>query len=63
MVFAYFDRLSAGRQRIYLASDAIESLALPQGVRVALALRASSRRWRRNTEGECAQNVSTWSTS
>jgi hypothetical protein len=29
--FAYFDRLSPERQRIYLASDAVERLVLPAG--------------------------------
>lgn len=32
MRFAYFDRLSRSRQRIYLRSDAIESLGLPPGL-------------------------------
>ena len=31
MPFAYFDRLSPVRQRIYLASDAVERLDLPAG--------------------------------
>src|SRR5262245_46002769 len=31
MPFAYFDRLSASRQRIYLRSDAIERVDLPAG--------------------------------
>lgn len=31
MPFAFFDRLSARRQRVYLASDAIVSVALPAG--------------------------------
>jgi len=32
MPFAYYAKLSPGRQRIYRKSDAIESLALPPGV-------------------------------
>ena len=32
MRFAYYDRLSAGDQRIYRASDAIESIGLPPGL-------------------------------
>ncbi|HKW80542.1 MAG TPA: hypothetical protein VJQ49_06005 [Casimicrobiaceae bacterium] len=32
MRFAYFDKLSRDRQRIYLKSDAIESLGLPPGL-------------------------------
>lgn len=32
MRFAYFDKLSRARQRIYLKSDAIEALALPAGL-------------------------------
>ncbi|HMA30715.1 MAG TPA: hypothetical protein VKT00_02770 [Casimicrobiaceae bacterium] len=32
MPFAYYDRLSAARKRIYCASDAIDTLALPPGV-------------------------------
>lgn len=50
MPFAYFSRLSAARQRIYLKSDAIQTLALPtqaqSGALVAaidLALRAEDR--------------------
>lgn len=35
MPFAYYDRLSAARQRIYRASDAIDTLALPPGVAFA----------------------------
>lgn len=31
MPFAYFDRLSPARQRIYLRSDAIDQVALPAG--------------------------------
>jgi len=31
VLFAYFDRLSPRRQRIYLASDAIVTIALPPG--------------------------------
>ena len=31
MPFAYFDRLSPARQRIYLRSDAIERVELPAG--------------------------------
>jgi hypothetical protein len=50
MRFAYFDRLSRGRQRIYLKSDAIESLGLPADLvlggtvaRIATGLRAGQR--------------------
>jgi len=50
MRFAYFDRLSRARQRIYLRSDAIESLGLPPGLalggtvaRIAAGLRADER--------------------
>ena len=32
MRFAYYDRLSAARKRIYRQSDAIESIGLPRGV-------------------------------
>jgi DNA-binding transcriptional MerR regulator len=32
MRFAYYDRLSAARQRVYRQSDAIESLGLPRGL-------------------------------
>jgi hypothetical protein len=32
MRFAYYDRLSAADQRIYRASDAIESIGLPKGL-------------------------------
>jgi hypothetical protein len=35
MRFAYYERLSAARQRVYRDSDAIEVLALPPGVDVA----------------------------
>ena len=34
MPFAYYQRLSSARQRIYRRSDAIGSLALPEGVQV-----------------------------
>ena len=50
MRFAYFDKLSRARQRIYLQSDAIESLGLPAGLalggtvaRIAAGLRADER--------------------
>ena len=50
MRFAYFERLSRARQRIYLRSDAIESLGLPPGLelggvvaRIAAGLRADQR--------------------
>jgi hypothetical protein len=50
MPFAYFDRLSPERQRIYLASDAVERLDLPAGPSLhgvlqdlEIALRAESR--------------------
>ena len=50
MRFAYFDRLSRGRQQIYLKSDAIESLGLPADMalggtvaRIAAGLRAGRR--------------------
>ena len=50
MRFAYFDRLSRSRQRIYLRSDAIESLGLPPDLalggtvaRIAEGLRADQR--------------------
>ena len=33
MVFAYYNRLSAERKRIYRASDVIEALAIPAGFR------------------------------
>ena len=32
MRFAYYDRLSAARKRIYRQSDAIESIGLPRGI-------------------------------
>jgi len=35
MPFAYFDRLSASRQRIYLKSDAITEVPLPPGLALA----------------------------
>ena len=44
MPFAYYFKLSAARQRIYRQSDAIETLALPAGVKAGttiVALRAS----------------------
>ena len=40
MRFAYYDRLSAHRQRIYRASDAIESIGLPPGVDLGGDVRA-----------------------
>jgi hypothetical protein len=50
MPFAYFDRLSPARQRIYLKSDAVERLDLPAGrplhgllQDLEVALRAESR--------------------
>lgn len=50
MRFAYFDRLSRSRQRIYLRSDAIESLGLPPDLalggtvaRIAAGLRNDQR--------------------
>jgi hypothetical protein len=50
MRFAYFDKLSRARQRIYLRSDGIESLGLPPGLelgnlvaRIAAGLRADQR--------------------
>jgi len=50
MRFAYFDKLSRARQRIYLKSDAIESLGLPAGLalgatvaRIASGLRGDDR--------------------
>jgi hypothetical protein len=50
MRFAYFDKLSRARQRVYLRSDAIESLGLPPGLelggvvaRIAAGLRAEER--------------------
>ena len=36
MRFAYFDKLSRARQRIYLRSDAIESLGLPPDLELGL---------------------------
>ncbi|MBM3395296.1 MAG: hypothetical protein FJY37_11790 [Betaproteobacteria bacterium] len=42
MPFAYFDRLSPGRQRIYLKSDAIESVPLPSGLQLEPVLAALS---------------------
>jgi hypothetical protein len=35
MPFAYYDKLSPARQRIYRRSDAITSLGLPRGIAVA----------------------------
>ena len=50
MRFAYFDKLSRARQRIYLRSDAIEAIGLPPGLelgaivaRIAVGLRAEER--------------------
>ncbi|HEY7904638.1 MAG TPA: hypothetical protein VIH36_14375, partial [Casimicrobiaceae bacterium] len=50
MRFAYFDKLSRARQRIYLRSDAIESIGLPSGLvlggtvaRIARGLREEDR--------------------
>lgn len=40
MPFAFFDRLSPRRQRIYLASDAIVVVALPEGSRAGPAIGA-----------------------
>jgi hypothetical protein len=42
MPFAYYDRLSPARQAIYRKSDAIVTLALPDGVPVADPVRAMS---------------------
>lgn len=39
MPFAYYDRLSPNRQAIYRESDAIGSLALPEGIAVARHVR------------------------
>jgi len=44
MTFAYYERLSVARQRVYRKSDAIATLALPAGVDVGVrvaAIRAS----------------------
>ncbi|MBL8540562.1 MAG: hypothetical protein JNK68_09335, partial [Betaproteobacteria bacterium] len=40
MLFAFFDRLSPRRQRTYLASDAIVTVALPSGRATAPAVAA-----------------------
>jgi hypothetical protein len=40
MPFAYYDKLSPARQRIYRKSDAITSLGLPRGVAVAEPVKA-----------------------
>jgi len=57
MPFAYFDRLSPRRQRIYLASDAIVTIILPTGNPTALTVAAMrdalSTENRRDTERAC----------
>jgi hypothetical protein len=42
MRFAYFDKLSRPRQRIYLRSDAIESLGIPPGLDLSDAITSIS---------------------
>jgi hypothetical protein len=52
MPFAYYDRLSPERQRIYRRSDAIESLALPPGVNAGRTVTAIREALSRNTAAD-----------
>jgi hypothetical protein len=52
MPFAYFERLSAARKRIYLRSDAIERVELPPGTPLAGLLRDMERALQSQNRGE-----------
>ena len=62
MVFAYYNRLTRAKQRVYRASDGISSVRLPQGVDFQLPLdrlaEALKREERRETEAACQRLVS-----
>ena len=47
MPFAYYDKLSRGRQRIYRKSDAIETLGIPPGLALGGAIAAIAHALRR----------------
>jgi hypothetical protein len=52
MPFAYFDRLSAARKRIYLRSDAIQRVDLPPGASLRDLLASLERALRTENRGE-----------
>jgi hypothetical protein len=59
--FAYYDKLSPARQRIYRKSDAIESLGIPPGLALGGATAAIAdglrREHRASTQGACQSLV------
>ena len=61
MAFAYYNKLSAARQRIYRKSDAIESLGLPSGLSLGAAIAAIAEglrlEHRLDTQGACQRLV------
>ena len=59
MPFAYYDRLSPARQRIYRTSDAIEALDLPGGSTSARGSRCPRRSRRATTPLPCARPART----
>jgi hypothetical protein len=52
MPFAYFDRLSAARKRIYLRSDAIDRVELPPGAPLTALLEEMQRALQTENRGE-----------
>ena len=52
MPFAYFDRLSAARKRIYLRSDAIDRVDLPSGASQIELLAGMERALQTENRGE-----------
>jgi hypothetical protein len=48
MAFAYYERLSSARQRVYRKSDAIQTLALPKGIDLGAAVAGLERELQRD---------------
>lgn len=56
----YFNRLSVSAQRIYLASDAIREVALPNPEMIQPLLPLLRRRWPRTTTARCRRRPTPW---
>ena len=52
MRFAYYDKLSAARQRIYRQSDSIEALGLPRGLNLGANVAAIAEALRRDSRAD-----------
>lgn len=65
MVFAYYNRLTRARQRVYRQSDDVSSIRVPNTAALSLLVEklagALKREERRETEGACQRLVSSWS--